>query len=157
MSLKNLYDIEELGYIINLFIKYNFKGITITIHKIIYTLQVYILYFDVIFRKILVYCAPREEKTWAVHNLFKWVLEPKVRVANKMWAEQFYSRGAYTIFHRTETENTYTFVFLSRERKWHFRPVYGEIVPIFYFLYFIFFLWVYFFYTLSESNFFFLC
>ena len=32
---------------------------------------------------------------------------------------------AYTIFHHTRAENT-TFAFRSRERKWYFRPGYGE-------------------------------
>ena len=40
-------------------------------------------------------------------------------------AGQFYSRGAYTIFHHTLDENI-TFAFLSREQKWHYRPGYDE-------------------------------
>ena len=36
-----------------------------------------------------------------------------------------FSRGADTIFLPGEAENT-TFAFLSWERKWHFRPGYGE-------------------------------
>ena len=51
-----------------------------------------------------------------------------------MWAGQFYSRGAYTIFHHTRAENT-TFAFLSRERKWHFRAGYGEKVIFLFFRY----------------------
>ena len=43
---------------------------------------------------------------------------------HEMWAGQFFSRGAYTIFHHARVENT-TFAFLSREQKWHFRPGYG--------------------------------
>ena len=47
------------------------------------------------------------------------------RGKHEIWAGQFYSRGAYTIFHQTRAENT-TFEFLSRERKWYFRAGYGE-------------------------------
>ena len=36
-----------------------------------------------------------------------------------------YLHVAYTIFHHTRAENT-TFAFRSRERKWYFRPGYGE-------------------------------
>ena len=38
-----------------------------------------------------------------------------------MWAGQLYSRGAYTIFHHTETEND-TFPFLRQAEMWYFRP-----------------------------------
>ena len=44
---------------------------------------------------------------------------------HEIWVSQLHSRDAYTIFHHTRAENT-TFAFLSRERKWHFRPGYGE-------------------------------
>ena len=44
---------------------------------------------------------------------------------HKMWAGQFFSLGAYTIFRHTRAENN-TFAFLSRERKGYFRPGYGE-------------------------------
>ena len=36
-----------------------------------------------------------------------------------------YPHVTYTIFHHTRAENT-TFAFRSRERKWYFRPGYGE-------------------------------
>ena len=74
-------------------------------------------YFTRGMRKI-VYYAPREEKTWTVHISCKG--------KHEMWAGQFYSRGASTIFRHTRAENT-TFAFLSRERKWYyFRAGYGE-------------------------------
>ena len=38
-----------------------------------------------------------------------------------MWAGQFYSRGAYTIFPHTEAEND-TFPFLRRAGMGYFRP-----------------------------------
>ena len=44
---------------------------------------------------------------------------------HEMWAGQFYSRGAYTIFQYTRAENA-TFAILSREGMWHLRPGYGE-------------------------------
>ena len=34
------------------------------------------------FRAVIVYYAPREEKTWTVHSLCKLPPEPKARVAN---------------------------------------------------------------------------
>ena len=66
----------------------------------------------------MVYYAPREEKTWTVHIWCKWQTRDVGWPILLPWC-------VYTIFHHTRTENT-TFAFLSRERKWHFRPEYGE-------------------------------
>ena len=49
-------------------------------------------------------------KTWIVHISSKLPPEPKA-TKHEIWAGQFYSPGAYTIFHHTRAENT-TFVFL---------------------------------------------
>ena len=59
---------------------------------------------------IIVYYAPREEKTRTVH----------ISCKHEMWAGQFYSRGAYTIFPHTEAEND-TFPFLRRAGMGYFR------------------------------------
>ena len=42
-----------------------------------------------------------------------------------LWDGSLYPHDANTIFHDTRAENT-TFAFRSRERKWYFRPGYGE-------------------------------
>ena len=42
-----------------------------------------------------------------------------------MWAGQFYSRGAYTIFPHSEAQNA-TFPFSRRAGMWHFRPGVGK-------------------------------
>ena len=67
----------------------------------------------------IVYYAPREEKTWTVHILCKLQLISCGK--HEMWAGQFYSRGAYTIFPHTEAEND-TFPFLRRAGMGYFRP-----------------------------------
>ena len=95
--------------------KYSSKGIS-------YDFPFYEFWIYVRYERV--YCAPREEKTWTIHISYKlWLME--VVGKREMWAGQFYSRGAYTIFHHTQAENS-IFAFLSRERKWHFRPGYGE-------------------------------
>ena len=71
----------------------------------------------------IVYYAPKEEKTWTVHISCKLPPSRRRGCQTRVWAGQFYYRRAYTIFHYTQAENT-THAFLSRERKWHFRPGY---------------------------------
>ena len=56
----------------------------------------------------IIYYAPREEKTCEGGK-------------HELWADQFYSRGAYTIFPHFESENA-IFPFRSRTGNWHFRP-----------------------------------
>ena len=65
----------------------------------------------------IVYYAPKERKTRIVHSSCKLTPEP----AAQLWAEQFYSRGAYTIFPHIETKNA-IFPFRSRAGMRHFRP-----------------------------------
>ena len=62
----------------------------------------------------IVYYAPREEKTWTV------AFGSGVN-SHELWAGQFYSRGAYTIFPHIEAEND-IFPFRSRAGMRHFRP-----------------------------------
>ena len=63
----------------------------------------------------IVYYVPREEKTWD-----SLAFGSDVNL-HELWAGQFYSRGAYTIFPHIEAENA-IFPFRSRARMRHFRP-----------------------------------
>ena len=95
----------------------NQKNIANTLRKFHYLK----LYFNI---TNIVYYTTREVKSWPVQSTCKLRAEGEGG-KHVLWGGPLYPHVAYTIFHQTRAENT-AFAFRSRERKWHFRPGYGE-------------------------------